>query len=108
MDSARRHCGLNEVFLFGVLHAGAQDLVHRERTEDDAFTTAFIRWLDDEMMTERRQIEIRNHRLVDEWRQKHCVGRMNAGGDQLKLHRCLIFRPFGDFGRIDAPDMMFT
>ena len=88
------------------LHPGAQDLVEGKGAEDDAFSAAFVRGLDHKVMTQRRQIQLRDDGLLDEGRQEDRVGCVDASLDQLKVHRGFVFRPFGDFRRVDPANRM--
>jgi hypothetical protein len=107
VNGARRDRCLHKVFLFGMLHPSAQDLVHRERAQDDTLSAAFIGGLDHEVVTERSQIKIRDDGLFDKRRQKDRMRCVNAGCDELEVHRCFVFRPFGHFSRIDPQNRMF-
>ncbi len=78
-----------------------------EGAEDHAFSTAFVRRLDDKLVTEGCQIQVGDDGLLDERRQENRVRRVNACVDQLEVHRGFVFRPFGNFCRVDPPNRMF-
>jgi hypothetical protein len=108
MDRAGNHRCLDQVFLFGEFHTGTQDLFHRKSAEDDTCAPTFIRRLDDELVAQRGQIEFGDDRLVNEWRQDHRIGCVNARRDQLQMHGRFVFRPLGDFRRVNPERLMLA
>src|SRR5687768_13111310 len=94
MNGTRHDGSLDQIFLFREFHSRPQNLLHGKSSQDDALATAFIRWLDYELMADWNHIQFRDDRLFNKRRQENRVWGMYACTDQLKVHGGFVFRPF--------------
>src|SRR5919109_263931 len=82
MNGTWSNGGLNQILLLREFHSRAQNLLHGKSPQNDTLATAFIRWLDHELMTDRYQVQFGDDRLFDKRRQENRVGSMDACTDQ--------------------------